>query len=134
VPIVPNVAVADLLQVIKGGSPKAGNQYGTAGKVTHTQSYVNGGTLSGDPAYTFTAGVTNWFGDNSGTLSAAGFTTEASPQDGARECVWLDAAITTLTWHANTGQTMDSRNAAAVAFEPNCVTYQASTQTWHSSP
>jgi type IV secretory pathway TrbL component len=136
IPTVTNVAVADLLQVIVGGAPSAGNTYGTAGKVTHTESYVNGGTITTDPAYTFASGVTNWLGHKASGLTTGTFTTEAAPKDGNRECVWLDQTTTTLTWTANTGQTVDSTiaHAAGIANVPNCITFQASNSTWYASP
>ncbi len=135
VPLLTNVAVGDYMAVIHNGQISAQTTYATAGKVTHQQSYVNGGTITGDPAYTFANGVTNWFGHKASTLSTGTFTTEPNPQDGDRECVWLDQTITTLTWTANTGQTIDSNvPAAGTAKIPSCITYSAATATWYASP
>ena len=92
---------------------------------------VNG---TGDPAYTFTSGVVNAFAHGSGTIGTVTLTTEASPGDGQRECWWADQVTTTLTWTANTGQSIDSnKHAAGAQYISNCITYQASNATWYSS-
>lgn len=135
VPTVTNVGTADLFQDVVGGAPVAGNKYATAAQITNVPGYHFFGTISGDPAYTIPNGVSNLFAHAAGTISTVTLTLPAAPADGARECWWLDQTTTTLTWTANTGQTVGANvHAAGVQYNANCVTYQASTATWFSSP
>lgn len=135
VPPVTNVGPTDVFQDIVGGAPSAGNKYATAAQITNVPGYKFFGTITTDPAYTFTNGVTNAFAHAAGTITTVTLTTPPNPADGARLCWWLDQTTTTLTWTANTGQTIGSNvHAAGVQYNPNCVTYQASTTTWFGSP
>ena len=137
VPKVVNVGPTDLFQDVVAGSPVVGNVYATAAQINGVEGYKNlttavGGT--GDPAYTFTSGVVNAFAHGTGTIGTVTLTTEANPGDGQRECWWADQTTSTLTWTANTGQTVDSNvHAAGVQYISNCITYQASNKTWYSS-
>jgi hypothetical protein len=134
VPQVPNLNTNDLIQVVPKGVPQAESFYGTPAQVTHQPGYVFAGTITTDPAYTFVNGQTNYFAHAAGTITTVTLTTEPNPGDGARECWWLDQTTTTLTWTANTGQTIGSNVlTAGVAKNPQCITYQASSATWFSS-
>ena len=133
-PKVINVGPNDLIQVIPNGAASAGNVYATPAMIVGVPGYANLGTLVTTNTYTFTNGVTNAFAHAAGTLAAIGLTTEPNPADGKRECFWMDAAVTTLTWTANTGQTISSNvHNAGVAYQSNCITYVASASTWYSS-
>lgn len=135
VPYVTNVGVSDAIQVIPGGTKvSAQSQYATAAQVSGVQGYHSFGTISGDPAYTVPNGVTNMFGHGASTISAVTITTEPNPGDGKRECYWADQTTTTLTWTANTGQSIDSNvPAAGVAKVSSCITYVASASKWYAS-
>lgn len=133
VPKVPNVGPTDKFNDIVGGVPQARNIYALPNMIADVFGYVNLGTISGDPGYTFVNGVTSVYAHAASGITAVGLTTEPNPGDGKRECFWLNQTVTTLTWHANTGQTMVSRHAAGIADVPNCVTYVASSSTWYSS-
>lgn len=134
VPPVTNVGPTDVFQDIVGGAPSAGNKYATAAQINAVQGYKNLGTVSTDPAYVNTNGVFNIFAHGSGTITAVTITMEPNPADGKRVCYWADQTTTTLTWTANTGQTIDSnKHAAGVQYASNCMTYVASSATWFSS-
>jgi hypothetical protein len=134
-PSVPQVnATADYIQVVPGGRGQAQSVYGTAAQVTAVSGYHDLGTISTDPAYTATTGVWNVFGHAAGTITAVTITTPASPGDGQRLCYWADQTTTTLTFTANTGQTIDSNVlAAGVAKVSQCITYNGTTKAWKSS-
>lgn len=135
VPKVTNVGPTDVFSDVVGANPKAGNKYATAAQITNVPGYHFFGTISADPAYTIPNGVSNLFAHAAGTISAVTLTTPPNPADGARVCWWLDQITTTLTWTANTGQTIGSNvHAAGAQYIPNCITYQASSATWYGSP
>jgi hypothetical protein len=137
VPLTPvtSVGPSDLFADVVGGSPSAQSKFATAAQIAGVPGYHNFGTISADPAYTVPNGVTDLFAHAAGTLTLATITTEPNPADGKRECWWLDAATTTLTWTANTGQTISANvHAAGVAFNPNCITFVAALSSWVSSP
>lgn len=132
---VTGVGPTDVFVVIPGGVPSAQSKTATAGLITNVPGYKFFGTITTDPAYTFTSGVTNAFAHAAGTITTVTLTTPASPADGARICWWLDQTTTTLTWTANTGQTIGGNvHAAGVQYNPNCITYQQSSATWFGSP
>ena len=134
VPQVVSVGPTDLFADVVAGQPTNRSSYATAAQINGVQGYKNLGTVSTDPAYTVANGVTNIFGHAAGTVTAVTLTTEANPGDGKRECYWLDQTTTTLTWTANTGQTIGSNVlTAGVAKVTQCITYQASNATWYSS-
>lgn len=125
----------DLIQIVPGGVGHAGNQYTTANLITNVPGYHFFGTITTDPGYTIPNGITNVFAHAAGTITLVTLTTPANPGDGARACWYLDQTTTTLTWTANTGQTIGANvHAAGVTNTPNCITYQASSTTWFSSP
>lgn len=135
VPKVTNVGPADVFNDVVGGVAGQSNKYATAAQITNVPGYKFFGTITTDPAYTFVNGVTNAFAHAAGTISTVTLTTPANPADGARICWWLDQTTTTLTWTANTGQTIGANvHGAGVQYNPNCITYQASSSTWFSSP
>jgi hypothetical protein len=135
VPQVVNVGPSDLFNDVVGGQPRAGNQYATAAQIAGVPGYHSFGTISADPAYTVPNGVTDLFGHGASTITAVTITTEPNPADGKRECYWADQTTTTLTWTANTGQTINANvPAAGVAKTSSCITYQASSATWFASP
>lgn len=134
VPKVTNVGPTDVFQDIVGGAPSAGNKYATAAQINAVQGYHNLGTVSTDPAYVNTNGVFNIFAHASGTITLVTITMEPNPADGKRVCYWADQTTTTLTWTANTGQSIDSnKHAAGVQYQSNCMTYVASSATWFSA-
>lgn len=134
-PQVQNVAPNDLFQDVVGGAGKSQSYYATAAQIAGVPGYHFFGTITTDPAYAVPNGVTDLFAHAAGTITTVTLTTEPNPADGKRECWWLDQTTTTLTWTANTGQTIGANvHAAGVQYNPNCITYQASSSTWFSSP
>ncbi len=76
-----------------------------------------------------------WSGHAAGTITTSTITTEPNPTDGKRECYVLDQTTTTLTWTANTGQTVSTTiRASGVASVPTCIFYNATTATWYQGP
>lgn len=134
-PGVTNVAPTDLFQDIQNGIPGSTNRYATAAQIAGVPGYHSFGTITTDPAYTVPNGVTDLFAHAAGTISTVTITTEPNPADGKRECWWLDQTTTTLTWTASAGQTIGANvHAAGVQYNPNCITYVASSATWFGSP
>ncbi len=133
--IVPNVSgSADLVQVIPNGSASAQSVFAYAGQIGSVEKFVYGGTISTDPAYTFPNGNTLWTGHAAGTITTVTLTTEPNPTDGKRECYVLDQITSTLTWTANTGQTIGTNVKGAGALGiPVCIIYKASVATWYAS-
>lgn len=132
---VPYVKTGDLLHDVVGGYSSSTNSYASPGQISGISIYKAGGTITTDPSYTFLNGQFSWFGHAAGTITTVTLTTEPNPADGKRECYYLDQTTSTLTWTANTGQTINaSVPTAGVAKNPNCITYQASTATWFASP
>ncbi len=133
-PQVVNVGPSDLFQDVVGGQPNAQSKYASAGQISGVSAYHNFGTITTDPAYTVPNGITNLFAHAAGTITTVTITTEPNPTDGKRECWWLDQTTSTLTWTANTGQTISANvHAAGVQYNANCITYVASSATWISS-
>jgi len=130
-PQVTNVGPSDLFADVVGGSPTATTYFAKGGQISSVELYSWGGTITGDPAYTFTNGVTLYSAHKASGLSTATITTEPNPTDGKRECYLLDQTTTTLTWTANTGQTIDSSvRGSGVASVPTCIIYVASLAKW----
>lgn len=135
IPKVTSVGPTDLFQDVVNGTPTAGNVYATAAQIAGVPGYHFFGTITTDPGYTVPNGVTDLFAHAAGTITTVTITTEPNPSDGKRECWYLDQTTSTLTWTANTGQTIGANvHGAGVQYNPNCITYQASSATWYSSP
>ena len=134
VPTVTNVGPNDLFNDVVNGVPQVGNRYASASQIAGVPGYYNMGTISTDAAYHVTNGVTNIFAHATGTVTVETITTEPNPGDGKRECYWADQATTTLTWSANTGQTVDGNVVAAgTQYVSNCITFVTKNATWYSS-
>ena len=135
VPKVVNVGPKDLFNVVVSGGSRVQNAYATAAMlaVPGYKDLTAAIAGTGDPAYTFTGAVVNAYGHSTGTITTANLTTAPSPADGQRNCFWSDHATSTLTWHANTGQSITSHHAAGIANVPNCVTYVSASSSWISS-
>lgn len=134
VPKVVNVGPADIFPDIVSGNPTVPTFYASAGQIAGVPIYANLGTLVTTNTHTFANGEMDAFGHAAGTLAAIGLTTEPNPTDGRRECFWLDQIVTTLTWTANTGQTIGTNVPATGAAKiPNCITFVAASSTWFGS-
>lgn len=141
-PQVVNVGPTDLIQVVPNGAAQAQSKYATAAQISGPLGYkvLNSGLdAHGDAlTYTATAGVVNIFAyATTSAITSATITTEANPGDGQRECyLAVGEATTTLTFTANTGQTMQAGASAIAAGVSNvsiCITYVASLTEWFRS-
>ena len=138
-PKVTNVGTSDLFNVVVNGVPVAGNRYATAAQINGVQGYyvlysgadANGQTLT----YTQTSGISNVFAyATTGAITSVTITTDPNPGDGERLCYVGDGeATTTLTFTANTGQTIKPTISAGVSDVPICLTYVASLSSWYRS-
>ena len=126
---------ADLSAFIPGGQPQARSTYASVGLLSGTENYTYLGTLVTTNAYTFTNGMVLATAHAAGTLAAIGLTTEPNPGDGKRECFDMDAIVSTLTWTANTGQSLGGNISAnaTLASVPRCIIYSAGNATWYLS-
>ena len=132
---VPQVTVinpTDLFQVIPLGRPTSGNVYANAGLVTNQFSYKKyGANASG--TYTFSNGQSYIILTPGTTVASLTIVMEATPSDGARECVFSNSIITTLAIVANTGQTINNAATSLSAAAGACYSYSASNLTWDRS-
>jgi len=134
IPTVTNVGTTDLFQDVVGGQPAAGRVFATAAQINGVQGYYNMGAFNTTSAsYTVGNAVTNVFGYPSGTATLVTLTMPASPGDGQRVCFLSTQTTSTLTFTANTGQTVTNGPTAGVANVPLCMTYVASIATWERS-
>ena len=139
---VPKVSVinpTDLIQIIPLGQPTAQSQYANPAQITNTTGYYKS-PASQPPTtflYVFGANVTYASFTPTGTLAYGYIALAASPSDGARNCVFSTAAITTLylcvtSTGANNCVTTGLNNAiTTLAANGNaCYEYSASNATW----
>lgn len=133
-PSVVNAQITDIFADVVSGYPTAGNKYASAAQIASVENYKDGLTITTDPAYTFVNGQVLYTAHKASTLTTGTFTTEPNPTDGKRECVVIDQTTSTLTWTANTNQTIGASVATAgTAHVPSCILYDASTSTWVGS-
>ncbi len=129
VPTVTVVNPTDLIQIIPGGIPSAGNVYATPSQITSQSAYYKSVPLTN---FTFT------FGNNqsvaafrpAGTLAGAYVTFAPAPSDGAQECIFSTQTFTALYLAANTGQSLNNAATSLTALAHVCYTYGASNATW----
>lgn len=129
-PQVSNVGTTDLIQIVPNGNPSVGNQYATPQQIAGVPGYVNLGVATSGNTYTYTNSQIFMLMQPSGTLAAVTLTTAPNPSDGQRECFLSTQTTTSLTWNANTGQTMGPTITAGVANTAICITYVKSSATW----
>lgn len=132
---VPQVSVinpTDLIQVLPFGRPVTGNVYATAAQITSQSGYYKSTPPN---KFTFTFSNTQTFAafTPSGTLDYGYVTLAPAPSDGAQECVFSTAAISTLYLSANTGQTIVNAVTTLAANARVCYLYSASNLTWNRS-
>jgi hypothetical protein len=133
VPLITTLAPsADVVQVLPSAIPTAQNKYVVSGLVAGAPLYQNLGVITTGNTYTFTHGVQRMFAQPAGTLAAVTLTTEASPNDGQIECFTSGQTTTSLTWNANTGQTINSSAgiSAGVANTAICLQYSVAAASW----
>lgn len=128
-----NVNPTDLVPVIVKGVATVQSQFANPTQIAGAPGYQNLGVITTGNTYTFGHAVVNMFAQPSGTLAAVTLTTEASPSDGQRECFLSTQTTTSLTWNANTGQSINGAPTAGVANAGACMTYVASSATWYRS-
>jgi hypothetical protein len=133
--VVPKVALinpTDLIQILPLGAPQASNQYATPSQITSQMGYYKGVPPN---LFTFTFANNQSLADfvPSGTLAYGYITFAPAPSDGAQECFYSKAAITTLYLSANTGQTLNDAVTTLGALAQNCYLYSASNATWDRS-
>jgi hypothetical protein len=129
VPTVTIVNPTDLIQIIPGGIPSAGNVYATPSQITSQSAYYKSVPLT---LFTFT------FANNqsvaafrpAGTLAGGYVTFSPSPSDGAQQCVFSTQTITAFYPTANTGQTVNNAVTTLAANAHVCYLYGASNATW----
>lgn len=130
--VVPKVSIinpTDLFQVIPLGNPSVGNQYATPSQITSQSGYYKS-IPSSLFTFTFANNQTYAVFVPSGTLAYGYVKLAPAPSDGARECFYSQAAITTLYLTANTGQTINNAVTTLGAQAGNCYLYSASNATW----
>lgn len=141
-----HVNPTDLFPHAVNGVATAQTQFVTAPQISGPEGYFalnKGADAHGDTlTYTATAGVVNIFAyATTSAITSVTITTEANPGDGQRECyVSVGEATTTLTFTANTGQSLNaavaaisSASAASTTNTSICITYVANQATWYRS-
>jgi hypothetical protein len=124
----------DLVPFVPNGQPRPSQQFTLPAWLAGAPAYTDAGVGLTGGTYTFKQGQVDYFMQPAGTLSAITLTTEPSPVDGQRECFLSTQTTTTLTWNANTGQTMGPTITAGVANTPICITYEKAVAKWQRSP
>ena len=132
VPTVTNIGSTDLIQVLPGGNPRAGNQYANPKQITAQYGYYKSSPATGF-TYTFAANVTKAVFTPSTTLSTGSITLTAAPNDGQQDCFWSKNIVTTLTVSANTGQSINDAVTTVGAAGHACYVYSQSDATWGRS-
>lgn len=132
VPLLPYFAPStDLVQVVQGGVPNAAARYVYAGQLSGALLYQNLGVITTGNTYTFASGQGYILAQPAGTLAAVTLVTEANPSDGQKECFISTQTTTSLTWSANTGQSISGAPTAGVAQTAACMIYVKSVATWY---
>lgn len=128
VPQVSRINPNDLMQVLPGGQPSAQSYYAIPAQITSQLGYVK---VSPTTGFTYTFG--NSQSDlvlTSASVVAAGTVVFASaPSDGAKECVYAQNGITTLTFSAP-GQTINNAVTTLAAAARVCYLFSISNLTW----
>jgi len=132
---VPQVSIinpTDLIQVIPLGQPSAQSKYATPAQITSQSGYYKSAPAS---LFSFTFGNSQSTAafDPAGTLAYGYVTFSPAPSDGAQQCVFSTAAITTLYLSANTGQTLADAATTLAANGKLCYLYSLSNATWNRS-
>lgn len=131
----PNINVgSDAVPVVQYGVGSVPAKYATPGQISAVWTYNNLGVATSGNTYAYAHNQVNYFMQPSGTLAAVTLTTEATPSDGQRECFLSTQTTTSLTWNANTGQSINGAPSAGVANTPICIQYAAATATWYRAP
>ena len=133
VPQVVSVGTKDLFNTVVGGVPTAGNKYATAAQINGVVGYSDGTAATTGWTHTYGNAETNFFIYPSGTLANGTITAAPNPGDGQRECFLSTQTQTSVTWTANTGQTLVNAPTAGTAMTPECMVYVASKATWYRS-
>jgi hypothetical protein len=130
VPLVATVGTSDIFADIVGGQPGVPSQFATAAQIAGVPGYVNLGAATTGNTYTYTNSQTYMLMQPAGTLAAVTLTAAVNPSDGQRECFLSTQTTTSLTWNANTGQTISGAPTAGVANTGACMTYVKSLAAW----
>ena len=132
---VPQVSIinpTDLIQIVPGGNPSVGNRYATPAQITSQSGYYKSapGSMFN---FTFSNTQSTAAFDPAGTLAYGYVTFAPAPSDGAQQCFFSTAAITTFYLAANTGQTLADAVTSMAANARNCYLYSKSNATWNRS-
>lgn len=144
---VPQVTVinpTDLIQVIPGGQPSAGNRYAVPSQLTSQSGYYKNtfivscatwkcGGLASTYTYTFANNQTFAMFSNASAATYLYVNFAPGPSDGARECIYSKGGVTTAYLAANTSQTLNDAVTALTAATQYCYVYGASNATWDRS-
>lgn len=131
VPILPTVGTTDLVGIVPGGAPTAQRYFVYPGQIAGAPAYQNLGAITTGNTYVFGNYTTNMIAQPSGTLAAVTLTAAANPSDGQVQCFTSTQTTTSLTWNANTGQSISGAPTAGVASTQACMIYVKSAATWY---
>lgn len=141
VPQVQSVGTTDLFLDVVRGTPTAQGFFASASQISGPVGYVYGGAGTGTITYTMlganggtSSNQTNYFLNAPSATTSVNITMQANPGDGQRFCYMNLSATTSLTFTANTGQTVANTPTAGVALVPICATWVAAQATWYRSP
>lgn len=123
---------ADLIQIVPRGQPSAQSRYATPALLAVTGGYYKSVPATGF-TYTFGNNIRVAAFDPGATISTGTVTMSPNPSDGAEQCIFSTATITTLTVGANTGQTIADAATTITANGRICYLYSLSNATWNRS-
>lgn len=128
VPQVSRINPNDLMQVLPGGQPQAQSQYATPAQITSQLGYVKASPLTGF-TYTFGNSQSDLVLTHPSTIAAGTVVFASAPSDGAKECVFAQNTVTTLTLSAP-GQTINNAVTTIAALARVCYLFSISNLTW----
>jgi len=134
VPSVPFSDVNTLIPVVPQGAASAKTVTAPLPVVTGVHGYANALAAVTAWTHTFSNAEEYFMMQPSGTLANGTIITAPSPGDGQRECFFSTQTQSSITWTANTGQTLSGAPTAGVANTPVCMIYDKADAAWYRSP
>lgn len=129
VPQVQIINPTDLIQVIPKGQPSAQSVYAKPAQITSQMGYVKASPVTGF-TYTFGNSQSILVLTHGSTLAAGTVVFASAPSDGAQECIWAQAAVTSLTLSKASTHTINNAVTTIAAASKVCYLFSLSNLSW----
>jgi hypothetical protein len=96
-------------------------------------SYAKKGNVGVGFSYYFGNWQADMLLEPTATVSSGALYMAPNPIDGGKACVFTLAAVSSFTWGANVGQTINNAVTSLAANSKTCYLYSASNSTWDRS-